>query len=151
MFLQLRFHRTPNTFRKPDILRFYCWMCKNSLFLPIIVTFMPDRIQLVSLRYKLRKLGLNSLNCSYKTKITSKNFRTTQVVRSGQGCLRRVDFNHGTKKLHLNSSRNPQHTGYTNRQNYMRVVFPSALQNRYFLTDFPVVAEKVILKGLNDF
>jgi hypothetical protein len=35
-----------------------------------------------------RKLELNSLNCSYKTKIAFKNFRTRkQVVRSGRVCM----------------------------------------------------------------
>jgi hypothetical protein len=38
--------------------------------------------------YQLRKPELNSLNCSYKTKITFKNFRTRMwVVRSRWVCL----------------------------------------------------------------
>jgi hypothetical protein len=54
------------------------------------------------------------------------------------------DFDFNTKEHYSNAYKNPQRPGHTNEQNYRRVVVYSALQKRYFLPDFSVIAEKVL-------
>jgi hypothetical protein len=53
------------------------------------------------------------------------------------------DFNCNTKEKHSNSLKNPQPAGHAHERNYLGVVVYSALQKRYFLPDFPIIAEKV--------
>jgi hypothetical protein len=60
----------------------------------------------------------------------------------GEGILTRVRSN--TIRIFR---RIPQSAGHTNERNYVGVVVYSALQKRYFLPDFPVIAEKVFWKG----
>jgi hypothetical protein len=53
------------------------------------------------------------------------------------------NLNYNTKEHHSN----PERTGHTNGRNYLGLVVYSALQKRYFLPDFPVIAEKNLLEG----
>jgi hypothetical protein len=59
-------------------------------------------------------------------------------------CERGRDFNFNTREYYSNSYKYPQCPGHTNERNYLGAVVYSALEKRYFLPDFSVIAEKVL-------
>jgi hypothetical protein len=102
-----------------------------------------------------RKFEINSLNCTYKTKIISTIFSTRrQVVRSGQLCLMREVgiFTEIRRTIRiLRKIPNPQYACHTIERNCLDVAVYSALQKRYFLPDFSIIIEKVLCKGGGDY
>jgi hypothetical protein len=80
-----------------------------------------------------------------KNKIIFKRLKSrTHVVSCGGACFVRGggDFNCHTKDIG-NFQRIPIHAGHTNDRNYLGFVVYSALQKRYFLLDFPFIADSL--------
>jgi hypothetical protein len=57
----------------------------------------------------------------------------------GEGILTAIQRN--IIRIH---KKNPQRAVYTNERNYLGAVVYSALQKRYFLPDFPIIAESLL-------